>query len=132
LAVRGVAWLADGRRFWPRYALVAGAVILLEVAVVAARSANAPVDERWYVRFPKAVADGASIGCLRDEQRREWMLFHSDECPPELAEQRAKLTRANLLPRLYYPLRLRAPSVRDEFARYEPRIFDIWVKIYGL
>jgi hypothetical protein len=73
----------------------------------------------------------AGIGCLSDEQRREWMFFHTDECASELSGQRAKLTRGNLLPGLTYPLSFKPAGFMQEWGAWEPRIFDIWNRIYG-
>lgn len=132
LMALGIEWLADRPRSWRRWASLLGVVLLLEAGVWAAARVHVPVDERWYVRFPKAKTETAHYGCLADEQRREWMFFHTDECPAELAEQRAKLTRGNLLPHLYYPLRLGGVDLAAELGNDEPRLFDIWHRIYGL
>ncbi len=131
LMVRGIQWMAARPRCWRRWAVLAVTVLALEGAVLAARTVEVPVDERWHVRFPKAKKEASGVGCLKDEQRREWLFFHTDECPSELAEQRAKLTRGNLLPGLYYPLRWTRGDVAAEWWHYEPKIFDIWEKIYG-
>ena len=129
--VRGIQWIAQRPRCWKRWAALAVTVLALEGAILGARSVEVPVDERWHVRFPKAKKEASGVGCLADEQRREWLFFHTDECPSELAEQRAKLTRGNLLPGLYYPLRLGKADIAPEWWHYEPKIFDIWEKIYG-
>lgn len=131
LMARGVEWLAADHRSWRRWAAMAAVVLLVTGAVRIAAWVQVPVDERWYERFPKAKVEAAQIGCLTDEQRREWMFFHTDECPAEVREQRDKLTRANLPPNLYYPLRLHLPDLATEWGRYEPPIFDIWDRIYG-
>lgn len=131
LMARGIEWVFEGRRNWRRWTALVMMVIILEAGVFAARSVHVPVDERWYVRFPKAKTEAAKTGCLKDAQRREWMFFHTDECKSELDEQRAKLTRGNILPRFYYPLEFHPSLVGDEWGQYEPRIFDIWEKIYG-
>jgi len=130
--IRGVQWLVEKPRSWRRWAVLLGAIVLLEAGVHAARLVEVPVDERWYVRFPKAKVEAKTVGCLTDVQRREWMFFHTDECPEELAEQRRKLTRGNLMPGLYYPLDFRCAGIGDEWRRYRPEIFDIWQKIYGM
>jgi len=129
--VRGLVWLAEKPRATRRWASLLALVVLLEAGIYSAADVRVPVDERWYVRFPKAKTEAVRYGCLADEQRREWMFFHTDECPAELAEQRAKLTRGNLLPNLYYPLRLQAPDLAAEFGRKQPHLFDIWNRIYG-
>ena len=131
LMVRGMQWLAERPRCWKRWAQYACIVAALEGGILAASQVRVPVDERWYVRFPKSKKDVGGLGCLKDTQRREWMLFHTDECPAELEEQRKKLTRGNLLPGLYYPMTYGAAGMGDELWHYEPRIFDIWEKIYG-
>ena len=131
LMVRGMQWLAERPRCWKRWTQYAVMVAALAGGVRAARLVEVPVDERWYVRFPKAKTEAHLHGCLTDAQRREWLFFHTDECPSELEEQRAKLTEGNLLPGLYYPLRYGAKGFASELWRYEPPIFDIWDKIYG-
>ncbi|MCZ7581869.1 MAG: hypothetical protein M5R36_00260 [Deltaproteobacteria bacterium] len=100
-------------------------------AVTAARFVHVPVDERWYVRFPKSKIEAKTVGCLRDLDRREWMFFHTDECASELLEQREKLTRPGLLPRFYYPLYLGVPDFAAEWRKQQPVLFDVWEKIYG-
>lgn len=131
LMARGIEWLIEGRKSRRRWIALAVILILLESGVIAARFMEVPVDERWYVRFPKAKVEAAKTGCLNDLQRREWMYFHTDECQAELDEQRAKLTKGNLLPRFYYPIEFRPGLIPDEWGNREPRIFDIWEKIYG-
>ncbi|NLH48951.1 MAG: hypothetical protein GX444_10150 [Myxococcales bacterium] len=131
LMTRGLEWLGEHRRSGRHWLAVALLTIALTGLVRLAAGMQTPVDERWYVRFPKAKIEAAQIGCLADEQRREWMFFHTDECPAELREQRAKLTRGNPLPRLYYPVRLRWPDLAAEWGHYEPPIFDVWDRIYG-
>ena len=131
LMVRGMQWLAEKPRCWRRWAEYAVMVAALTGLVNAAALVQVPVDERWYVRFPKAKTEAHLHGCLTDAQRREWLFFHTDECPSELNEQRAKLTEGNLLPGLYYPMRYGAAGFTNELWRYEPPIFDIWDKIYG-
>ena len=129
--VRGLEWLASRPRDWRRWAALAVTVAAIEGGVWAARQVEVPVDERWHVRFPKARKEASGIGCLSDAQRREWLFFHTDECPSELKFQRAKLTRGNLLPSLYFPLTLGAAGFGEQWWKYEPEIFDIWDKIYG-
>ena len=131
LMVRGLEWLMDRPRDWRRWATLAVTVLAIEGGVWAARQVEVPVDERWHVRFPKAKKEASGIGCLSDAQRREWLFFHTDECPSELKFQRAKLTRGNLLPNLYFPLTLGAAGFGEQWWKYEPEIFDIWDKIYG-
>ena len=131
LMVRGLAWLSERPRSAGRWGALAAAALVLELGVHAARRVEVPVDSRWYERFPKAKVEAASVGCLADEQRREWMFFHTDECKEELAFQRRKLTRGNLLPRTYYPLVFHRPDVCRNWGCYAPDIFDIWDRIYG-
>ena len=131
LMVRGMQWIAAKPRCWKRWAQYACIVAAMEGGILAASQARVPVDQRWYVRFPKAKEEAHRMGCLTDTERREWKFFHTDECPAELDEQRKKLTRGNLMPGLYYPMTYGAAGMRDELWRYEPRIFDIWEKIYG-
>ncbi len=131
LAGQGVAWLVAGAREKRRWLVFASALLVVEGFVLSARLVDAPVDERWYERFPKAKIEAATIGCLSDEQRREWMFFHTDECAAELAEQRRKLTGGTLWPRLYYPLPWPDVDLRAEWLRREPPIFDVWDHIYG-
>lgn len=128
----GIAWLKEGLRSPKRWIALLVAVLLIEGGLYAVRGLEVPVDERWYVRFPKAKVEAAQTGCLNDLQRREWMFFHTDECQEELDEQRAKLTRGNLLPGLYYPLEFYPENIGSEWWRYRPDIFDIWHQIYGL
>jgi hypothetical protein len=130
LMVRGIEWIFLNRRSWRAWASAFAVLFLLECGIHGSRSLDFPIDQRWYLRFPKAKAESASIGCLSDEQRREWMLFHTDECADEVDFQKRKLTRGNLLPALYYPLRLSPVSI-GELGAYNPPIFDIWNKIYG-
>ncbi len=130
-SVRGIEWFAHNRRRLQAWAIIAAVISVLEVGILAASFARVPVDERWYVRFPKAKSESAQTGCLSDIERREWMFFHTDECESELAEQRWKLTRGNLFPALYYPLTLRKPDIAADWDRRNPEIFDIWDKIYG-
>ncbi len=130
-SVRGVEWLIEKRRSLRAWAAVAAIIAVMEIGIVGARYVNVPVDERWYVRFPKAKSEAALTGCLSDLQRREWMFFHTDECESELAAQRWKLTRGNLFPMLYYPLTLHSANINAELGKRNPKIFDIWEKIYG-
>jgi len=129
--VYGAKWVIDGKTNWRRWATLVAVVLVLEVAVAAAGKVQVPVDERWYVRFPKAKLEAGQTGCLNDLTRREWMYFHTDECKSELDEQRAKITRGNLLPGLFYPLTLSTEGVWGEWGKYNPEIFNIWEKIYG-
>ena len=131
LMVRGMQWIGDKPRCWKRWAQFACIVLALEGGILAASRVQVPADERWYVRFPKSKIEAHRIGCLTDVQRREWKFFHTDECPSELDEQRKKLTRGNLFPGLYFPMKYGAAGMGDELWRYEPKIFDIWEKIYG-
>ena len=131
LITRGIQWVGD-RPFSPRrIGALAASLLVVELFVLFARGVHVPVDERWYERFPKAKPESSRTGCLSDLQRREWMFFHTDECESELRVQRAKLTRGNLLPALYYPLEFGPAPVWTEWGHYEPEIFDIWEKIYG-
>jgi hypothetical protein len=124
-------WMAAEPRNLKRWSTLVIAVLVLEAFVFAAKFIRVPVDERWYVRFPKSKVEAAFVGCLEDEQRREWMFFHTDECFWELSEQRAKLTRGNLVPRPYYPIRFHLDDAQGKWGLYRPPIFDIWEKIYG-
>jgi Dolichyl-phosphate-mannose-protein mannosyltransferase len=132
LMVRGLQWLTDRPRSLARWATVALVVVALELVIAAASFVRVPVDERWYVRFPKAKTEHITYGCLTDAQRREWVFFHTDECYSELWTQRLKLTRGNVLPALYYPLTFSRPHLSQTWRQYRPDIFDIWHKIYGL
>ena len=129
--VRGIEWIVDRPKSLVRWGSLACVVLVLKVAVFSVSYLSVPVDERWYVRFPKAKTEAPRIGCLSDEQRREWMFFHTDECDEELAVQSRKLTRGNLLPRPFYPLRFHLPNPEEKWGGYTPEIFDIWEKIYG-
>ncbi len=130
-AAAGLGSISAGRRDPRRWAVLAVCVAAIEIAVGSARFVHVPVDARWYARFPKAKAEAAAIGCLDDRSRREWMFFHTDECAPELDEQRRKLTRPALLPRPYYPLAWNESDLGETLGARHPRVFDIWDKIYG-
>lgn len=129
--VAGLGWMIEQPKNWKRWLVAICIILFIEAGILGASRLYVPVDERWYVRFPKAKTEAAAIGCINDLQRREWFLFHTDECPKELEEQRSKLTKGNLFPNLYYPLTLNAAGIWDDWGRYEPKIFDIWDKIYG-
>lgn len=131
LVVAGAMRLITRPRTLRPWAAWAAAVVVVKLLILGASYIHVPADERWYVRFPKAKAETTVHGCLRDEQRREWMFFHTDECDAELLEQRIKLTRGSLFPRPYYPIRIHAVDVGAEWGAFRPHIFDIWGKIYG-
>ncbi|MCL4234471.1 MAG: hypothetical protein KJ042_08135 [Deltaproteobacteria bacterium] len=130
-AAAGLGVIVAGRRDARRWIALVGCVAAIEIIVASARFVQAPVDERWYLRFPKAKTEAQTIGCLDDRSRREWMFFHTDECASELDEQRRKLTRPALLPRPYYPLVWNESDLGETLGARRPRVFDIWDKIYG-
>ncbi len=96
---------------------------------------DTPVDERWYVRFPGAAINASGIELLTDDQRRDWEFFHTRESEDELAIERLKLTRGNLLPRRYWR---REPSwvaggkrLGAELGQRTLRVLAVWYYIYG-
>ena len=117
--------------------LILGAVVVLGL-VLGARSlrrVDVPLDERWYERFPGAAANGSGIELLTDDLRRDWEFFHTIETAEEIAIERTRFGRGNLLPNRYW---LREPSWTDgagklvsELGDRELRLLAVWFYIYG-
>ena len=94
-----------------------------------------PVDERWYERFPHAAANATGLDGLPDALRKDWQFFHTRETTQEIEEQRVKLTRGRLLPRMLFP-RDGSPSeafreMNAELGEKPLRTLAVWDLIYG-
>jgi len=100
-----------------------------------ATTLDLPEDERWYVRFPKAVHSESGLARLPVEKRNDWEFFHTREGPGELADEKRRMASGNLLPSLYLPLALdplaAARAVVEEAGNYKVRLLDTWRLIYG-
>ena len=96
---------------------------------------DAPLDARWYTRFPGAAANGSGIELLTDEPRRGWELFHTRESAEELAIERRRFARGNLLPARYWERepdwRAGAAAFGEELGQRELRLLAVWYYIYG-
>lgn len=129
----GVAWVAERRRL-VRGALVLAIAVALAAGVFAARSLEAPADERWYVRFPHAARNDAGLAELPENLRKDWHFFYTRETPAEVARERAHLGTPSPLPALYRPFE---PAIaanleripREPFQR-EHTTLAIWSYIY--
>ncbi|MCP4868126.1 MAG: hypothetical protein GY898_05355 [Proteobacteria bacterium] len=113
----------------------AGLVVLLVVGCRSLGSVDVPLDDRWYTRFPGAAANGSGIELLTDDLRRDWEFFHTVETPEEIAIERTRFGRGNLLPNRYWE---REPSWTDGLGRLgselgdrELRLLAVWYYIYG-
>ncbi len=137
-------WVAaGGARFaelirqaeWRRAGGTVAVAAALSLFALSLRAVDAPLDERWYVRFPGAAANGSGIALLTDEPRRGWELFHTRETPRELALEREKFTRGNVLPARYWEdepdLNAGFEALRREIGQRELRVLAVWYYIYG-
>ncbi|MCO4773021.1 MAG: hypothetical protein KDA24_23510 [Deltaproteobacteria bacterium] len=135
--------VAGGARFWDalqrtEWTTVGSTVaVLLTISFVAwsLRAVHTPLDARWYVRFPGAAANGSGIALLTDEPRRGWELFHTRETPEEIAIERARYTRGNILPHPYWEAEpdwsVGAETLQAELGQRELRLLAVWYYIYG-
>lgn len=140
LAIWVVAGLREAVRLLavgdaPRLGGLVTAVLFLALGARALAGIQVPLDERWYVRFPGAAANGSGIALLTDEPRRGWELFHTRESPEELAIERARYARGNVLPARYWE---HEPDWSDgvtalgrELGERELRLLAVWYYIYG-
>ncbi len=100
--------------------------IILFCLVRAAFALECPVDERWYVRFPRARGQG-DICYIGDDLRTE------KEDPQELHEQKKRLTQGNLLPRISIPdidPEGTGAVMHREMRQRRIRVVDFWKYIY--
>ena len=127
----GLVAAGDARRLgW-----LAAAVLAIVLGARSLAAVQVPLDARWYVRFPGAAANGSGISLLTDEPRRGWELFHTRESPEELAIERARFSRGNVLPARYWqrepPWRAGSAALIDELGQRELRLLAVWYYIYG-
>jgi 4-amino-4-deoxy-L-arabinose transferase-like glycosyltransferase len=121
-----IVWLALGLHAFiegvdrPRRLAVLGLLSLwLVLSIKLATFIDVPVDQRWYVRFPKAApsAQGVQAGIV-PEERNDTVYFLAHETPEEIALERNKLTAAWPWPSIYLPMKL-------DFAR---EISEVWTE----
>ena len=68
---------------------------------------DVPVDERWYVRFPKAAPTAPNVQAgVSPSERNDTVYFLAHETPEEIEIERNKLTAAWPWPASYLPLNL--------------------------
>jgi hypothetical protein len=136
-AAAGLERLSDAvraRRMQPVIVWL-GLTLTLVLGCRALGTVEVPLDERWYVRFPGAAANGSGIVLLTDDLRRDWEFFHTVESPEEIAIERTRFGRGNLLPNRYW---LREPSwsegagrLASEMGDRDLRLLAVWFYIYG-
>jgi len=136
-AAAGLEGVVDAglKRCAPPLVVVAVLTFLLVAVCKSLAGVEVPLDERWYVRFPGAAANGSGITLLTDDARRDWEFFHTVESPEEIAIERTRFGRGNVLPNAYW---LREPSWSAGFASLGSELGDreltllaVWYYIYG-
>ena len=120
-----------------RRRLVALAVIALAVfaGIRWVGTVEAPVDERWYQRFPNAAPENpSSLAGLDPADRNDHIYFERHESSEEIAQERAKLTAGYPWPMPYLPSRFHWDRSKDliegEWGQRSLRIEEIWDHIY--
>lgn len=132
---QGVQWLAE-REVRPvrRLGLLVAVTAGVWVGAALLGRTEAPLDARWYVRFPHAATNAAGFAELPPEKRWAWEFFHSAESPSEVARERGRLVPPRLLPGLYQPLEFAPVSGLGRMAREvgtdDVRTLAIWKYIY--
>lgn len=98
----------------------------LFIAVKLLSYLNFNVDERWYMRFPRAIK-GANISYIGDDLRTE------REDAAELIVQKKILTRGNLFP-VFYKSKInisdKIKNIQGEMRQREITVVDFWKYIY--
>ena len=110
---------------------------LVYAGVYMAGKVEAPVDQRWYVRFPnadKVKNPGAQAG-LAEAERNDWRYFQSYETAEEIARERRKLVAGWPWPAPYLPLnwdaQREAAEMVQEAGERKLQVLEIWGYIYG-
>ena len=136
-AAAGLERLIEGvqDRAWRPVLAVLALTIGLSLGARATDRIDAPLDERWYVRFPGAAANGSGIELLTDDLRRDWEFFHTRETDAEIAIERERYSRGWPWPARYWK---REPSwtgglgkLWSELGERDLELLAVWFYIYG-
>jgi hypothetical protein len=125
----------DRKRRLARVGAFLGCAAVVWLGARALGTVEAPVDERWWQRFPHAARNRAGFAELPHALRWSWEFFHSGESEAELRRERARLVPPRLLPSSYRerPLDLAGEvrRMRVELETPEMRTLAIWKYIYA-
>ncbi|MFC1576256.1 hypothetical protein ACFL3J_01145 [Candidatus Omnitrophota bacterium] len=122
----GVWWLFEKKFIRKNIVKTALLTILFILVIKLGSHADFAVDERWYVRFPRAAGKN-KMSYIGDDLRTE------PESPEMLERQKKELTRANLLPKVdvqKVDLASALNAAKQEFGQKNITVVDYWKYIY--
>jgi hypothetical protein len=132
----GLLWVLDCPRLRRRWVTVGVLACAIAVAVLSARLVEAPVDERWYYRFPHAGRNDSGLTELPEERRKDWHFFYTKETAEEIERERRVLATPCPLPAFYRPFHFGSGEgsvlervAREPFER-ELKTLAVWSYIY--